>query len=78
MEFELLKIHVLRPTLSTSMVQRVFYGGRGKRGILAKKTKGPWQRNVDIINLMKVFFRGTEDKDKRMVKLDFSLEKCPF
>ena len=37
-----------------------FCGGRGKRGALVKKSKGPCQRNVVIMNRLVNFFSGEE------------------
>ena len=48
MKYKVLKMHILRPTLSTDMV----CGGRGKKGALVeKKSNGPWQRNIIIIKI---------------------------
>jgi hypothetical protein len=63
MEFEIPKRHILRLTLFIDMVQRIFAVGRGKRGTLVEKGKGPWQRNVVLINFN--VLGGREDEDKR-------------
>ena len=47
-EFEVPKRHILRPRLSTNMVN-MFCGGSGKRGNPVRKGKSPWQRNVVIV-----------------------------
>ena len=49
MEFKIPKRYMLRPTLSTYMVQGV-YSGKGKRGVVVEKGKGPWQGNTIITN----------------------------
>ena len=41
MEIEVPNIHVLRPTLSTDMVQQVLQWER-QLGALVEKGKGPW------------------------------------
>ena len=56
-----------------------FYGGRGKIGALVEKGKGPWQRNVVIMN----FFGGKEDEDKGRQENGqtisfFSFQNCLF
>ena len=50
-----------------------FCGGRLKRGALVEKRKGPWEKNVVIINFQWNYFCEKEDEDKRMVKLDFEM-----
>ena len=80
-EFEAPKRHILRPTLSTDMVQRVLWWRR-KSGARVEKGKGPWQRNVVLINSQWFIFEGEErmktKEDKSMVKLDFRFPKLPF
>jgi hypothetical protein len=49
-------------------------GGRGKRGALVGKGKGPWHRNIVIIKIQWNFFGGREDEDKRTVQLEFLLK----
>jgi hypothetical protein len=53
MEFKVPKRHILRPTLSTYMVQRILQWERQKRCsqnfILFFKRQDPWQNNVLII-----------------------------
>jgi hypothetical protein len=63
-------LHILRPTLSTNMIQRVLQWEMQKRCSSRKKVGGSWHINIIIINfLMKEEMKMT--KDKRMVKLEF-------
>ena len=57
MEFEVPKRHIRGPTLSIDMVQSVC-SVRGKTRALVEKGKGPWQRNIAIINLERKSFSG--------------------
>ena len=66
MEFEVPKRHILRPTLSTSMVQRLLQWERQKR-CSGRKKQGPmaeqYRNNKASMNLF--IFVGREDEDKR-------------
>jgi hypothetical protein len=54
-----------------------FCGGRGESGAMVEKGKGPWQKKIVMIKFywfFILFYLGGgegQDKDKRMVKLDF-------
>ena len=53
---------------------------------MVRKGKGPWQRNVIIMKLQCIFFlynlfmeeKMKTKEAKRMVKLDFFFQNCPF
>ena len=71
MKFEVPKIRILRPLLSTVMVQHLLMWERRKR-CSSRKGRGPWKRNVVIINLEWNYFGEEKMKtrgEKRMVKL---------
>ena len=79
MEFEVPKRHVLRPTLSTDMIQRVLRWERQK-SCFGRKNRGPWHIIVAIIKNDGIFLGGRGDEDKRMVKLYFLFlfQNCLF
>ena len=54
MEFEVPKRHILRPTLSIDMLQRILQWER-QRSFSSWKRQGPWQRNVILIFLFLFF-----------------------
>ena len=82
MEFEVSKRHILRPTLSANMVQRVWLWERQKRHAWKKeKGKGPREMNDLIIIFDKMFFEEEKmetRENKKKVKLDFFFQNCPF
>ena len=45
----------------------MFCGGRGKRGALVgeKKTRGPWQRNVVVMNFNEIVFGEEKMKTRQ-------------
>ena len=56
-----------------------FCGGRGKRGALVKKGKGPWPTNVVIINCCCIFLRGKRRRRQENGQTCFfSFQNCPF
>jgi hypothetical protein len=73
MESKVLNRHILRPTLSTDMIQRVLRWEKQKR-CSRRKRQGPMVRKSCYNKILLNFFRGREDEDKRkqrMVKLEF-------
>ena len=85
MKFEVHKRHILRPTLSTDMVQRVLQWEKQKRCSSIKR-QGPMAKKCcfNQIFMILFYFILEEEKmktkeDKRMVKLCFFLvQKCLF
>ena len=70
MEFEVPKRCILRPTLSTNMVQHVLWWERQKK-CSGRKNEDPWQRNIIIhsfIYFIEFFMKTWEEK--RMIKLE--------
>jgi hypothetical protein len=70
MKFEVLKRHVLRPALSTDMIQRDLRWERhkmcsSKKKKKKKKSKGLWQRNGVIIFYNILLFSHGKEKMKR-------------
>ena len=77
-EFKVPKRHILRPTLSTDMAQRVLRWERQKR-CSSRKRQGPLANNCYYNKiLMKCFLGGREDEDKRMDKRFYFFSKLPF
>ena len=60
MEFKIPKRHITRPDHPLTW-SNGFCNGRGKRGVVVENSRGPWQRNVVMINLC----WGREYQDKR-------------
>ena len=55
-----------------------FCSGRGKRGALVEKCKGPWQRNTLIIKFLWIFFGGREGKNNKRQKSNLICFKIAF
>ena len=75
MEFEVPKRHILRPTLSTDMVQQILQWERQKR-CSHRKRRGPWQRNDVIIKNYEMFFG--EEKMRTRQENGQTFQNCPF
>ena len=81
MEFELPKRHILRPTLSTDMVQRVLMGERQK-GALVETCKDPWHKMN--VNIRFEWFFSWEEKRTQWNRKEWSssifffFQICPF
>ena len=70
MEFEVLKRHILKPTVYTDMVEQILRWERPKKNAMVVKGRDPWQRNVVIIDCQwKTFGKQKMQtrEDKRMV-----------
>ena len=64
MESKVPKRHILRPTLSVDMVQRVLRWKRQKK-CSCRKRQGPMARNCCYNRFLMNFFGGKEDEDKK-------------
>ena len=69
MKFEVFKRHMSRPTLSVGMVEHVF-SGKGQKGAMVEKRKGPWQRNIVkiIVNIFSNHFFGKRRQRQKKTK----------
>ena len=76
MEFEVPERHVLRPTLSTDMVQWNLCWERQKRCYIGKG-RDPWHNNAIIKQINNKNWER-EDEDKRMVELYLFLQLHPL
>ena len=85
MEFEVPKRHIFKAYIIHWHGSTGFCSGRGKRGALIQKGKGPWQRNIVIIIYKWNYFGGRENENKRRQKngqtwlfFSFSFQNCLF
>ena len=84
MEFEVPKKHIIRPTLSTNMVQRVLLWDRQKRCYIGRKRQGPMAEkycsyNKNLMNFFEEEKMKERDDQKKMNRLgDFLKKKLPF
>ena len=70
MAFKVPKRHILRPTFYIDMVQRGLRLERRQKRCFGRKCKGPWQRNIVIIEISWIFFGGGGG-EKTTTKLPF-------
>ena len=75
MEFEVPKRHILRPTLSTNMVQQVLRWERQKGWSSRRKARGPWQTNVVILM---IFFGKEKTNTREWSNLIYFFQHFPF
>ena len=80
MKFEVPKRHILMPTLSTNMVQRVLQWVRQKGGGSSRKRQGPMVENWCYHNFLMIFSlrkrRRRQENDKSLIF--FSLKTSLF
>ena len=73
MEFNVPKSHILRPTLSTDMVQQALRWERQKENAMVEKGRGLWQRRTAIIKkFMNNFLTDEKMKTREWSNLNFS------
>ena len=85
MELEIPQIpSILKPTLSTIMVQRVLQWEWQRRGSLPTNIRGPWQRNVIYkyvcVCVSKHFhsYKERREEEEEKVKHEEESPNCPF
>lgn len=80
MEFKVPKTYILRPTLSTNIVQCVLQWERQKKCSRTKR-QVPMAKKWYYSSFLKNFLKESKIKareNKRTVELDFSRQDCPF